>query len=133
VRLLDGDVAGRRIGVLGAAFKADSDDVRESPALDIAARLRGHGAQVRLYDPRATGNARRAQPDLQTVGSVEQACAGAELVLVLTDWDEFRGLDPVALAGVVQRPTVLDGRLVLDPDKWRAAGWDVHALGRGAR
>jgi len=133
VRLLDGDVAGRRIGVLGAAFKADSDDVRESPALDIAGRLRGHGAQVRLYDPRATGNVRRAQPDLQTVGSVGQACAGAELVLVLTDWDEFRGLDPVALAGVVQRPTVLDGRLVLDPDKWRAAGWDVHALGRGAR
>jgi UDPglucose 6-dehydrogenase len=133
VRLLGGQVTGRRVGVLGAAFKADSDDVRESPALDIAARLRTLGAEVRLYDPRAAGNARRAQPDLQTVGSVEQACAAAELVLVLTDWDEFRGIDPVALAGVVRQPIVLDGRLVLDPDKWRAAGWDVHALGRGAR
>jgi UDPglucose 6-dehydrogenase len=131
VRLLGGTVAGRRVGVLGAAFKADSDDVRESPALDVAARLRTLGAEVRLYDPRAAGNARRAQPDLQTVGSVEQACAAAELVLVLTDWDEFRGIDPVALAGVVRRPTVLDGRLALDADKWRAAGWDVHALGRG--
>jgi UDPglucose 6-dehydrogenase len=130
VALLGGRLAGRRIGVLGAAFKAGSDDVRDSPALDVAATLSGRGADVRVHDPQAGDSARRVHPELPVVDSVEAACAGAELVLVLTDWDEFRGLDPVALADLVTHPCVLDGRLVLDPDKWRAAGWDVHALGR---
>ncbi len=128
--LLDHRVTGRRVGVLGAAFKAGSDDVRDSPALDIAARLHELGADVRVHDPQAGAGARRAQPLLTVVDSVEAACDGAELVLVLTEWDEFRGLDPVALADVVARPCVLDGRLVLDPDKWRAAGWQLSALGR---
>ena len=130
--LLDGRLTGRRIGVLGAAFKAGSDDVRDSPALDIAATLRARGADVRVHDPHAGASARRAQPLLTVVDDVDTACEDAELVLVLTDWEEFRGLDPVALADVVARPCVLDGRLVLDPDKWRAAGWDVHALGRAS-
>ena len=130
--LLGGRLPGRRVGVLGAAFKAGSDDVRDSPALDVAATLRARGADVRVHDPRAGDSARRAEPGLTVVDTVEAACADAELVLVLTEWDEFRGLDPVALADVVARPCVLDGRLVLDPDKWRAAGWDVHALGRAS-
>jgi UDPglucose 6-dehydrogenase len=130
--LVGGTPTGARIGVLGAAFKADSDDVRDSPALDVAATLRARGADVRVYDPRAGATAARAVPALEVVESVEDALRDADLVLVLTDWDEFRGLDPVAALGLVARPQVIDGRLVLDPDKWRAAGWEIHALGRSA-
>jgi UDPglucose 6-dehydrogenase len=131
--LLDGHVEGRRIGVLGAAFKADSDDVRDSPALDVAATLSARGAEVVVYDPKAGGNAVRAKPGLAAARTVEEACRDAEVVLVLTDWDEFRGIDPVALLESVAQPRVIDGRLVLDAEKWRAAGWDFHALGRGTR
>jgi UDPglucose 6-dehydrogenase len=128
--MLGGVVHGARVAVLGAAFKADSDDVRDSPALDVAATLQARGADVHVYDPQAAARVRSAQPLLRTADSVEQACRDADIVLVLTDWDEFRGIDPVALAGLVRRPRVVDGRLVLDPDKWRAAGWDLVALGR---
>jgi UDPglucose 6-dehydrogenase len=133
VRMLGGTAAGRRVAVLGAAFKAGSDDVRDSPALDVAATLLARGADVHVFDPQAGATARAAQPLLTTEDSVEDACRDADIVLVLTDWDEFRGLDPVALADVVRVPRVIDGRLVLDPEKWRAAGWQLHALGRGAR
>ncbi|MFZ5849165.1 MAG: UDP-glucose dehydrogenase family protein [Actinomycetota bacterium] len=133
VEMLGGKPTGRKVAVLGAAFKADSDDVRDSPALDVAATLQARGAEVHVHDPKANDNAQRARPGLHTHDSVEAACRDAEAVLVLTDWDEFRGIDPVALAGVVRHPRVIDGRLVLDADKWRAAGWDFHALGRGAR
>lgn len=131
VSLLDGRAHGRQVAVLGAAFKAHSDDVRDSPALDIATTLQARGAQVRVYDPKAGPNARRTSPELEIADSVEDACRGAALTLVLTDWPEFRGIEPVALLDVVARPTVVDGRLALDPEKWRAAGWDFHALGRG--
>ena len=130
-RLLGGRVPGRRVAVLGAAFKAGSDDVRDSPALDVAATLRARGADVVVHDPKAGDNAARAKPGLRIAESVEEAAADADVLLVLTDWEEFRAIDPVALAGVVRTPCVVDGRLVLDADKWRAAGWDVHALGRG--
>jgi UDPglucose 6-dehydrogenase len=133
VRLLGGGVAGRRVAVLGAAFKAGSDDVRDSPALDVAATLQARGAEVHVFDPQAGARVRAEQPLLHSADSIERACRDAEIVLVLTDWEEFRGIDPVALAGQVREPRVVDGRLVLDPDKWRAAGWDFHALGRGAR
>jgi UDPglucose 6-dehydrogenase len=131
VALLGGRAAGRRVAVLGAAFKAGSDDVRDSPALDVAATLHARGAEVHVYDPEAAMNVRRVHPQLRVEASVDDACRGAEVVLVLTEWEEFRGIDPVALAGVVASPRVVDGRLVLDPDKWRASGWDFHALGRG--
>jgi UDPglucose 6-dehydrogenase len=131
VALLGGRAAGRRVAVLGAAFKAGSDDVRDSPALDVAATLQARGADVHVYDPAANENVRRAHPQLHTAESLEDACRGAEVVLVLTEWEQFRGIDPVALADVVAEPRVVDGRLVLDPDKWRASGWDFHALGRG--
>jgi UDPglucose 6-dehydrogenase len=130
--MVGGTVAGRRVTVLGAAFKAGSDDVRDSPALDVAARLHAQGAIVTVYDPKAGEVARRAHPELSYAGDVTTAAAGAELLLVLTDWDEFRGLDPVSLAQTVAASRVLDGRLVLDADKWRRAGWQLRALGRAA-
>ncbi len=133
VALLGGRTRGTTVGVLGAAFKAGSDDVRDSPALDVAATLAARGAAVRVYDPQATPNARRVHPELEYVEGVEAACQGADLVLVLTDWAEFAGVDPVSLAEVVAVPRIIDGRLVLDPDKWRAAGWAFHALGRAGR
>jgi UDPglucose 6-dehydrogenase len=133
VEMLGGRAQGRRVAVLGAAFKAGSDDVRDSPALDVAATLQARGAQVHVFDPKAGENARQAWPGLCTADSAEEVCRDADIVLVLTDWDEFRGIEPVALADVVRQPRVIDGRLVLDPDKWRAAGWDFHALGRGTR
>ncbi len=126
-----GGLAGRRVTVLGAAFKAGSDDIRDSPAVDIATRLRSRGAVVHVHDPWAGANVRRANPELDVADTVEDACVAAELVLLLTDWPDYRGLDPVALAEVVAVPRVVDGRLALDPDKWRAAGWRFHALGRG--
>ena len=133
VTMLGGTAAGRRVAVLGAAFKAGSDDVRDSPALDVAATLQARGADVHVFDPQAGARVCSTQPQLRVAQSVEEACEGADILLVLTDWDEFRGIDPVALAAVVRRPRVIDGRLVLDPEKWRAAGWDFYALGRGAR
>jgi UDPglucose 6-dehydrogenase len=128
--LLGGRCADRRVTVLGAAFKAGSDDVRDSPALDVAARLHDLGARVCVYDPAATAAAQRVLPALDYALDVLTACRDSELVLVLTDWDEFRLLDPVAVAEVVAVPRVLDGRLLLDPDKWQRAGWQLRALGR---
>lgn len=133
VALLGGQVRGAAVAVLGAAFKAGSDDVRDSPALDVAGTLGARGALVRVYDPAAVENARRVRPELSYAESSDAACRDADVVMVLTDWEEFRGLDPVSLADVVSHARVIDGRLALDPDKWRAAGWDFHALGRAVR
>jgi UDPglucose 6-dehydrogenase len=129
-RLLGGVCAGRRVGVLGAAFKPNSDDVRDSPALEVADALRRAGAQVRVYDPAATSNAQQRFPDLDYVTSALAAVAEAELVAHLTEWAEFRDLDPVVVAAHVDRTVVLDGRGALDEARWRAAGWEYHALGR---
>jgi UDPglucose 6-dehydrogenase len=98
----------------------------------VAATLQARGARVRVYDPRAGANAHRAHPALEIADGVEDACRGADLVMVLTEWEEFAGIDPVALLEVVAHPRVLDARLVLEPDKWRAAGWQLHALGRSS-
>jgi UDPglucose 6-dehydrogenase len=125
-----GTLDGATIAVLGAAFKPDSDDVRDSPALDVAAMLHSSGAKVRLYDPHANANARRLVPVLDYRNSASQACAGADLVMLLTEWQEFRGLDPTELAKIVASPRILDGRNVLDPTSWRAAGWTFSSLGR---
>lgn len=133
VSLLGGRASGTTVAVLGAAFKAGSDDVRDSPALDVAATLGARGAAVRVFDPEARANARRVHPELSYPDDIESACRGVDLVLLLTDWAEFAGIDPVSLAEVVGTARIIDGRLALDPDKWRAAGWDFHALGRSAR
>jgi UDPglucose 6-dehydrogenase len=129
-QLLGGSFAGRTVGVLGAAFKPNSDDVRDSPALDVAASIRAQGAKVTVYDPQAMRNARRAQPSLEYGDSALSAARDAHVVLLLTEWPEFRGMDPSALAEVVAERNIVDGRNALDPERWRAAGWNYRALGR---
>ncbi|MFD5074369.1 UDP-glucose dehydrogenase family protein [Streptomyces sp. NPDC058371] len=132
-RLLGGSVMARRIGVLGAAFKPGSDDVRDSPALAVAMALQEQGAFVRVHDPEALDNARAACPELAYALDIPKACEDADLVLHLTSWPEYRRIDPVALAAVVREPLLLDARTGLDEPSWRAAGWTVHALGRPMR
>ncbi|MFF0010629.1 UDP-glucose dehydrogenase family protein [Streptomyces sp. NPDC005374] len=130
--LCGGAVLGARIAVLGAAFKPGSDDIRDSPALNVAARLRLDGADVTVYDPEALDNARKAFPLLGYAMSAEEALRGADLVLHLTEWPQFREIDPERAAELVARPWIVDGRGVLDVDRWTAAGWHFRALGRPA-
>ena len=127
---LGGSLDGHTIAVLGAAFKPDSDDVRDSPALDVAASVHEQGANVRVYDPQAMANARARFPVLEYAADIETACAGADLVLHLTEWSQFRAIDPVVLGELVAQRKILDGRNVLDAERWRAAGWTYRALGR---
>ena len=124
------DLTSYKIAVLGAAFKPDSDDVRDSPALDIAAQLQAAGASVVVHDPKAIENARKRFPNLGFAANVEECVKDADLILHLTEWREYRELDPKALASLVKKKIVIDGRNALDRDKWRAAGWQFHALGR---
>jgi UDPglucose 6-dehydrogenase len=125
-----GRLTGARVAVWGAAFKPDSDDVRDSPALWIAGQLHLKGADVRVYDPRAIGTASARFPTLAYSDSAVEACRDADLVLHLTEWPEFREIGPTDLEGVVAHPRLFDGRNVLDLDVWRSAGWTVRALGR---
>jgi UDPglucose 6-dehydrogenase len=127
--LVGGDLHGVRLCVLGAAFKAGSDDVRDSPALDVATRLRAAGADVVVHDPLALPRAERECPELQYDADLTSACRHADGLVVLTDWQEYTALDPVSLAEHVRHPRVLDARLALDADKWRAAGWHVDVMG----
>ena len=128
--LTGGSVLGAHVAVLGVAFKPESDDVRDSPALNVAGQLQLQGAHVRVYDPKAMPNARRVFPTLSYADSVAEAATNADVVLHLTEWDEFRDLDPAELAAIVAQPVVLDGRNVLDAERWRAAGWTYRGLGR---
>ena len=125
-----GSIVGRRIAVLGAAFKPNSDDVRDSPALSVAAQMQLQGAHVVVTDPQAINNARAKWPDLTFADTAEEAATGADVVLLATEWAEYRELDPDKLALVVREKRILDGRNGLDPDRWRAAGWSYRALGR---
>jgi UDPglucose 6-dehydrogenase len=127
---VDGSLAGRRVAVLGVAFKPGSDDVRDSPSLDVCGRLAQNGAIVSVHDPVAMPNAAKVRPDLRYARSVPEAAEGAHLVLHLTEWADYRAIDPVMLAGVVARPTIIDARCALDAGLWRAAGWTVRAPGR---
>ncbi|MDO5618320.1 UDP-glucose dehydrogenase family protein [Kocuria sp.] len=128
--MLGGSVMGRQVAVLGAAFKPESDDVRDSPALDIAARLHSIGADVHVYDPQANRNAAERYPRVDYVDSLPQAVARAEVVLLLTEWQEFRTMTPDQLSPLVKAKQILDGRNVLDPQVWEGAGWTYRALGR---
>jgi UDPglucose 6-dehydrogenase len=130
VRRTCGTLAGARIAVLGAAFKPDSDDVRDSPALDVANQLHGQGAEVSVYDPKAMDNARRLFPSLGYADSAEAAAQGADAVMVLTEWQEFRDLDPATLGTIVRRRRIIDGRNCLDAQSWNSAGWEYRAYGR---
>ena len=128
--LVGGSFGGMRVAVLGAAFKPNSDDVRDSPALDVAATIQRQGAAVTLYDPQAMDNAREKYPELGYRPSALAAAKGADLVLHLTEWAEFREMDPAVLGEVVTEKFIVDGRNALDPAPWRAAGWTYRALGR---
>ncbi|MFI0907404.1 UDP-glucose dehydrogenase family protein [Streptomyces sioyaensis] len=125
-----GGFLGKRVAVLGATFKPDSDDVRDSPALNVAGQIHLQGGQVTVYDPKGMENARRVFPTLRYADTALDAVRGADVVLHLTEWQEFRELDPAALGDVVAERRILDGRNALDPALWRKAGWTYRALGR---
>ncbi|MFE5816366.1 UDP-glucose dehydrogenase family protein [Streptomyces sp. NPDC056479] len=125
-----GSFLGKRVAVLGATFKPDSDDVRDSPALNVAGQIHLQGGQVTVYDPKGMGNARRLFPTLGYGDSAVEAVRGADVVLHLTEWREFRELDPKALGEVAAARVILDGRNALDPELWRKAGWTYRAMGR---
>ncbi len=127
---LSDDLSGKKITVLGAAFKPDSDDVRDSPALDIAVQIAAAGATVTIHDPKAIEPARKRFPTLNYSENVESALKGADLVLHLTEWQVYRDLDPVNVKALVASPIMIDGRNALDRSAWIAAGWKFRALGR---
>ena len=125
-----GSLLGANVAVLGAAFKPESDDVRDSPALNVAGMVQLHGAVVTVYDPRALENSRRLFPTLNYATTAVEACERADVVLVLTEWSEFVEMDPDRLAEVVRTRSIVDGRNCLDREKWRSRGWRYRALGR---
>lgn len=125
-----GSLLGRRVTVLGCAFKPNSDDVRDSPALSVAGSLSLAGAAVSVYDPQGMDNAKKVFPTLDYAESARAALTEAELVILATEWQEFRDLDPAATAALVSRPYLIDGRNVLDVEAWQAGGWHIKALGR---
>lgn len=127
---LSDDLTQYKIAVLGATFKPDSDDVRDSPALDIAAQLQAAGATVVVHDPKGIEPARKRFPNLDYQEKVVDAVKGADAILHLTEWKEYRELDPSVLGQLVKGKFIIDGRNALDRNKWRAAGWRFHALGR---
>ena len=130
VREICHPLSGATVAVLGAAFKPNSDDVRDSPALDIAEELYSRGAEVRVYDPQAMENARAECPELKYVNSVAEACDGADVVLLLTEWAEFQKLRPSDLDSLVRHKALIDGRNCLNPAEWRRAGWTYRSFGR---
>ena len=125
-----GSIVGRRIAVLGAAFKPDSDDVRDSPALSVAAQMQLQGAHVTVTDPQAVENARAKWPDIKFASTAHEAVQQADVVVLATEWAEYRDLDPAEVGELVAHRAIVDGRNVLDPAAWRAAGWTYRALGR---
>jgi UDPglucose 6-dehydrogenase len=130
--LVGGSFIGTNVTVLGCAFKPNSDDVRDSPALNVAAIMQLKGAQVTVHDPEAIPNARRIFPTLNYQNDLETAFGHADLVLLATEWAEYRTLDPTWARALVRKPVLLDGRNALDGERWRAAGWQVTALGRAS-
>lgn len=130
VAVLGGSVFRKKVAVLGVSFKPDSDDVRDSPALDVAVQLRGLGAEVVATDPEGIENARLRHPQLDYTTSTREALAGADLVVLVTEWREYKALDPVETGRLVAEKRIIDGRNVLDLAEWRAAGWQIRGLGR---
>ena len=124
------DLRGKKVAILGAAFKPDSDDVRDSPALDIAAQIQAAGAVVTVHDPKAIANAQKRFPALNFADDVNATLKDAEIVLHLTEWKIYREIDPVKVKSIVKNPIIIDGRNALDRDLWQSAGWKFRALGR---
>jgi UDPglucose 6-dehydrogenase len=124
------DLVGRKVAILGAAFKPDSDDVRDSPALDIAAQIQAAGAIVTVHDPKAIANAQKRFPALKFAEDINSTLKDAEIVLHLTEWKIYREINPAQVKSLVKTAIMIDGRNALDRDAWRAAGWKFRALGR---
>ena len=124
------DLVGKKVAVLGAAFKPDSDDVRDSPALDISAQIQAAGANVTVHDPKAISNAQKRFPGLTFAEDINSTLKDAEIVLHLTEWKIYREIDPAQIKKLVKSAIMIDGRNALDRDLWRAAGWKFRALGR---
>jgi UDPglucose 6-dehydrogenase len=131
-RELSDDLHGKRVAVLGAAFKPDSDDVRDSPALDISAQIQAAGATVVIHDPKAIENAKKRFPALHFAESIEECLKDSDIVLHLTEWKIFREIDPKVVKTLVKSAIIIDGRNALDRDAWQAAGWKFRALGRSS-
>ena len=129
---LTDDLKGKRVAVLGAAFKPDSDDVRDSPALDISVQIQAAGATVVIHDPKAMKNAEKRFPVLNFANSIEDCLKDADIVLHLTEWKIYREINPVAVKSLVKNAIIIDGRNSLDRDAWQAAGWKFRALGRSS-
>ena len=127
---LSDDLVGKKVAVLGAAFKPDSDDVRDSPALDISAQIQAAGAKVTVHDPKAISNAQKRFPGLNFAEDINSTLKDAEIVLHLTEWKIYRDIDPIEIKKQVKTAIMIDGRNALDRDLWRAAGWKFRALGR---
>ena len=129
-KLTGGSLRGKRVAVLGVAFKPDTDDVRDSPALGVAQAIAAQGADVRFHDPYAAANALAMCPQLTSASEVTKVCEGADIVIHLTEWREYQELDPAEIRSVVRRPVLLDARNALPLGRWRSAGWKVRAFGR---
>ena len=127
---LSDDLQSKKVAILGAAFKPDSDDVRDSPALDIAAQIQAAGATVTVHDPKAIANAQKRFPALNFADDVNTTLKDAEIVLHLTEWKIYREIDPTKVKSIVKNPIVIDGRNALDRELWQSAGWKFRALGR---
>ncbi|MCC6495781.1 MAG: UDP-glucose/GDP-mannose dehydrogenase family protein [Propionibacteriaceae bacterium] len=130
IEMLGGKIYQRKVAVLGLSFKPESDDTRDSPALDVAVQLKGRGADVVAVDPKAVPNSMRKHPQLAYTEDLETALSGAHAVVLVTEWAQYRQLDPEWAARLVRRPLIIDGRNCLDPAAWRAAGWTYRGMGR---
>lgn len=130
LEMLGGEIYQRKVAVLGLAFKPESDDIRDSPALDVAVQLKGRGADVVAMDPKAVPNSMRKHPQLAYTEDLETALGGAHAVVLVTEWAQFRDLDPAWVARLVKTPLIIDGRNCLDAERWRAAGWTYRGMGR---
>ena len=127
---LSDNLQGKKVAILGAAFKPDSDDVRDSPALDIAVQIQAAGATVTVHDPKAIANAQKRFPVLNFATEINDTLKDAEIVLHLTEWKIYRDIDPVKVKSLVKNAIMIDGRNALDRQLWRSAGWKFRALGR---
>jgi len=129
--LVDRSLRSANVAVLGAAFKPGTDDVRDSPALAVATALHSAGARVRVHDPEAGDNARKAAPHLDYAEDVAKLCEDADIVLHLTEWPQYQAIDPSALRAIVRRPVLIDARNALPQHRWLEAGWTIRRMGTG--
>jgi UDPglucose 6-dehydrogenase len=124
-----GSLSGKKVLVLGAAFKPDSDDVRDSPALEIAFLINAAGAEAIVHDPIALSGVNKKHPELNTESDLHKAFIGVDAVVLATEWTDYRNLDPATVSGISNK-LIIDGRNVLDVSRWQNAGFKVLALGK---